>query len=90
MESYKGFKIGDKIQVKNVEPAYDRGGDILLTDIGTIKRFAPKVRIIKRPPLYDGLAYFAYCEFDRIVDEVHHNHLRGGIDICNLKHYKAV
>ena len=85
MNSFKKFKVGDRIQVKNIDTAYDKGGNILLTDIGTIKSFAPKVRIIKRLPLYDGLEYFAYCEFDRIVDEVHQNHLRGGIDICNLR-----
>ena len=89
MKTFKGFNVGDKIQVKLEDEGYD-GSKILTTDIGTIKSFAPKVRIIKRPPLYDGLAYFAYCEFERIVDEVHHNHLRGGVDICNLKHYKKV
>jgi hypothetical protein len=86
LKSYKGFKEDDRVQVKLPDEAYDRSGVIQTTDVGTIKSFAPKVRIINRPPLYDGLPYFAYVEFDRIVDTLHRNRLRGGIDICNLKH----
>jgi hypothetical protein len=71
--------------VKQPDEAYDNRGTITPDMIGTIKSFAPKVRIIKRPPLLDGLPYFAYVEFDRIADEKHQNHFRGGIDICNLK-----
>lgn len=84
MKTFKGFKIGDRITVKNPDISYDNNGMITTSDVGTIKSFPPKVRIIKRPPLYDGLSYFAYCVFDRITDEIHNNHLRGGIDICNL------
>ena len=85
MDIYKGFEVGDRVQVKATDEAYDNCGAIEVTDVGTIKSFAPKVRIIKRPPLFDGLPYFAYVEFDRVVDVVHGNKLRGGVDICNLK-----
>lgn len=88
MLTYKGFKVGQRVSVKVPENGYDTGEEITTDDVGTIKAFAPKVRIIKRPPLYDGLSYFAYVEFDRIVDKIHNNMLRGGIDICNLKHVK--
>jgi hypothetical protein len=82
MDKYHGFKIGDKIRVKISEPAYDLQ-TVLLSDVGIIKRFAPKVRICKGETL-DNLPYFAYCEFNRIVNPIHNNRLRGGIDICNL------
>jgi hypothetical protein len=88
MKTYKGFKVGDRVKVKLPDEGYDLGKEILQSDIGTIKSFPPKVRIVKRPPLFDSLSYFAYVEFDRIVDKVHNNKLRGGIDICNLKHAK--
>jgi hypothetical protein len=88
MQTYKGFKVGQRVSVKLQDEGYDTGEEILPTDVGTIKSFPPKVRIIKRPPLYDGLSYFAYVVFDRIVDKVHNNKLRGGIDICNLRHAK--
>lgn len=87
VKTYKGFKIGDRVGVKVEEPAYDTG-TITTTDIGTIEAFPPKVRIIKRPPTMDGLPYFAYIEFDRVVNPVHNNKLRGGVDICNLKKIK--
>jgi len=87
VDEFKGFKIGDRVSVKVDEPAYDTG-TMTTTDAGTIKAFPPKVRIIKRPPLYDGLQYFAYVEFDRIVNPIHNNKLRGGVDICNLKKVK--
>jgi hypothetical protein len=87
MVTFHGFKVGDRVKIKTADEAYD-GGYIFETDVGTIKSFAPKVRIMKFPPIRDGLSYFAYCEFDRIVDKKHNNHLRGGVDICNLK--KAV
>jgi hypothetical protein len=85
METYKGFKVGDRVHVKVTDDSYDNQGDITPDMLGTIKNFAPKVRIIKRPPLLDGLPYFAYVEFDKIADEVHQNHFRGGIDICNIR-----
>lgn len=84
MKTYKNFKVGDRVHVKLTDEAYDKQGSITTDMVGTIKNFTPKVRIIKRPPLYDGLPYFAYVEFDKIADD-HHNHFRGGIDICNLK-----
>ena len=85
MKTYKSFKIGQRVRVKLEDEAYDNQGTITPDMVGTIKSFAPKVRIIKRPPLYDGLPYFAYVEFDKIADQVHDNHYRAGIDICNLQ-----
>lgn len=84
MKTYKGFKVGQRVHVKQSDEAYDNQGAITSDMIGTIKSFAAKVRIIKRPPILDGLLYFAYVEFDKIADEIHQNHIRGGIDICNL------
>jgi hypothetical protein len=87
LKTYKGFKVGDRVRVVVEEPAYDVG-TITTTDMGTIKAFPPKVRIIKRPPTMDGLTYFAYIEFDRVIDTIHNNKVRGGVDICNLKKIK--
>lgn len=85
MKTYKGFKVGQRIRVIRDDEAYDNRGVITPDMVGTIKSFAPKVRIVKGPPLYDGLPYFAYVEFDKIADELHGNPYRGGIDICNLQ-----
>ena len=85
MEKYKKFKIGDRVSCKHPDKAYDNQGNITPDMIGTIKNFAPKVRIINQPPLFDTLPYFAFVVFDKIADEIHQNHFRGGIDICNLK-----
>jgi hypothetical protein len=85
MKTYKGFKVGQRVRVKRPDEAYDNQGAITPDMTGAIKSFAAKVRIIKRPPILDGLPYFAYVEFDKIADEVHQNRFRGGIDICNLR-----
>jgi hypothetical protein len=95
MNAYKGFKVGDRVSVKQPDEAYDNRGTITPDMIGTIKSFAPKVRVMKRPPLLDGLPYFAYVEFDKIAEDNgvpaffgqrwNSKHFRGGIDICNLK-----
>jgi hypothetical protein len=85
MNTYKGFKVAQRVKVITEDEAYDNQGKITPDMVGTIKSFPPKVRIIKRPPLYDGLPYFAYIEFDKIADQVHGNHYRAGIDICNLQ-----
>lgn len=83
MNAYKGFKVGDRVTVKMNDKAYDDGPTITPGMVGTIKAFPPKVMIVKGP-VFDGLPYFAYAEFDAIIDHVHGNHVRGGIDICNL------
>jgi hypothetical protein len=85
MNTYKGFKIGDRVSVKISEEAYDRTGLITPDMKGTLKSFAPKVKIIPVSITTDGLPYFAYVVFDKIYDPIHNNHVRGGVDIKNLK-----
>lgn len=84
--SYKKFKVGDRVTVKQKDESYDSAPDIMPGMVGTIKSFPPKVRIVKGP-LYDRGHYFAYVEFDATYeDEGKHTHnIRGGIDICNLR-----
>ena len=84
MKTYKGFKAGQHVRVRHDDIAYDGRGAITPDMEGTIKNFAPKVRIVKGP-IYDYNPYFAYVEFDKIADEQHGSHYRGGIDICNLQ-----
>ena len=88
MEKYKNFKVGDRVSVKQEEESYDGYGSIKPEDVGTIKAFPPKVRICK-VPLNDGLPYFVYIEFDRVVQHpkypLNKSCLRGGINLCNLR-----
>ena len=88
MDIYKGFKVGDRVTVKKNDTSYDDGPTITPIMVGAIKAFPPKVRIVKGP-VFDGLPYFAYVIFDEIQDHVHGNHVRGGIDICNLVHSRG-
>jgi hypothetical protein len=84
MKTYKGFKIGDRVTVKITENAYDR--ETLTPDmIGTIKAFSPKVHLCQLSEINDRLPYFAYVEFDKTFNPPHNNHIRGGINIKNLK-----
>jgi hypothetical protein len=83
LESYKGYKVGDRVTVKQQEEAYDTRRPITPGMIGTVKSFPPKVRMCKGP-LKDGLPYFVYVEFDEVFG-IHNNHVRGGINICNLQ-----
>ena len=86
--SYKGFKVGDKVTVKQSEPAYDHAPDITPDMIGVIKAFPPKVCKCKGP-LHDNGDYFAYIEFNTTytVGQRTYN-IRGGVNICNLKKIK--
>lgn len=73
-QTYKGFKVEDKVSVKQTDTAYDDVGEVTPDMVGTIKSFPPKVQKVKGL-LFDGGDYFAYIVFeDR----------RAGIDICNL------
>jgi hypothetical protein len=88
--TYKGFKVGDRVSVKENESSYDRGPEITPDMIGTIKAFPPKVRKCKGP-LHDRGDYFAYIEFDSTyksgsigMSERTYS-IRGGVNICNLK-----
>lgn len=92
--SYKGFKIGDRVSVKQSDIAYDDAPPITPAMIGTIKSFPPKVKKCVGP-LYDNGDYFAYIEFDgtytKTTDcETRLYHYRAGIDICNLRKVKIV
>lgn len=89
MNAYKGFKTGDRVSVKISEEAYDQAGLISPDVVGTINGFAPKVRIVPISLTTDGLPYFAYVVFDKIYDLIHNNHVRGGVDIKNLKKIKG-
>jgi hypothetical protein len=97
IEEFKGFKVGDRVGVKHPEQSYDGLGEIDREDVGTIKSFAPKVRIGKMSVIHDKLPYFAFVIFDREVTDPHppkgatarKYHLKGGIDIINLKKVKG-
>jgi hypothetical protein len=84
-ESYKKFKIGDQVSVRQPDEAYDGAPQITPNMIGIIKAFPPKVRKVKGP-LYDNGDYFAYVEFDNTYERNGRTYtIRGGIDICNLR-----
>jgi len=83
LNEFKNFRSGDKVAVIFEQEGYD-GEIIKKSDKGNIQRFVPKVRIIKRIPIQDGLEYFAYIVFERIVDKLHNNKLIGGVNLCNL------
>jgi hypothetical protein len=82
MDKYKSFSIGDRVTVKQNDEAYDKHGTITPGMLGTIKNFAPKVRIVSGE-IKDRLPYFAYVVFDKTLG-VHNNPVRGGINLCNL------
>jgi hypothetical protein len=88
METYKNFKVGDRVSAKQEEESYDGFGLVKPDDIGTIKAFPAKVRMTKGP-LNDGLPYFAYIEFDRTVQHPiclnGKYRIRGGFDLCNIR-----
>lgn len=87
--TYKKFKVGDQVSVKQTDHSYDSGPDISPDMTGTIKSFPPKVRKVKGP-LYDNGDYFAYVEFNNTYENHGRTyHIRGGIDICNLKKIKS-
>lgn len=84
-QSYKRFKVGDRVSVKQTDTAYDSAPPITPDMLGTIKSFPPKVSKVKGP-LFDSGDYFAYVVFDNIYGiGNHHGNVRGGIDICNLR-----
>jgi len=83
--SYKRFKVGDKVSVKEPEKAYDKAPDITPDMVGVIKAFPPKVCKYKGP-LHDKGDYFAYIEFNTTYTVgLHTYNVRGGVNICNLK-----
>jgi len=92
--SYKGFKIGDRVSVKQDDVAYDDAPPITPNMIGTIKSFPPKVTKCVGP-LMDRGDYFAYIVFDGTYAKTSHSEtkiytFRAGIDICNLRKVKIV
>lgn len=85
---YKGYKLGDRVTVRQTENAYDSLGDIPPGMIGTIKAFPPKVRKFKGPG-HDSGDYFAYVEFEGTASRGARTYqLRGGVNMCNLKKVK--
>lgn len=90
---YKGYKIGDRVSVKETDTSYDRAENVTPDMVGTIKAFPPKVRKCKGP-LFDRGDYFAYIEFDNTYTraakgaEPRTYQYRAGIDICNLRKIK--
>jgi hypothetical protein len=89
-ERYRGFKVGDRVTVKETEEAYDYSGNITPDMVGTVKAFPPKV-VKHKGPLHDNGDYFAYIVFDKTYTHGPHTHnCRGGINICNLKKHKEV
>jgi hypothetical protein len=83
LKAYKGFKIGDRVTIKEMELAYDTKHPIQPGMVGTIKAFPPKIWK-RKGPLHDSLPYFVYIEFDERYDDVHKNHIRGGVNMCNI------
>jgi hypothetical protein len=85
--TYKGFKVGDEVSVKETDQAYDQAPSITPDMVGIIKAFPPKVQKC-RGHLFDNGDYFAYIEFNNTYTVGLHTHnIRGGVDICNLKKY---
>jgi len=86
--TYRGFKVGDRVTVKQPERAYDSVGWIQPGMVGTIQAFPPKV-VKRRGPGHDSGDYFAYVVFDdysRIRGRDYR--LRGGVNIINLQKVK--
>ena len=88
MQSYYGFTTGDKVTVKKANKSYDNAPDAQPNMTGTIKTFPPKISIPPISEVNDKKLLFAYVIFDqKHIDHGNHAHqIRGGIDICNLKH----
>jgi hypothetical protein len=84
-QTYKKFKVGDLVSVRNTDSSYDHGPEITPEMTGIIKSFPPKVCKVKGP-LFDNGDYFAYIEFNETYESYGRTcQVRGGIDICNLK-----
>jgi|WetSurMetagenome_2_1015567.scaffolds.fasta_scaffold105324_5 hypothetical protein len=75
-QSYRQFKVGDRVSVKQTDTAYDDESPVTPDMKGTIKAFPAKVYKVKGP-LFDSGDYFAYIVFD--------NNVRVGVNICNLR-----